>query len=258
MVGIQVKKRKRKYKRKTKKKLSAEKIQNIINIYLNNRALRKRKRKLAQKKRNPTNRIGGAYPLQNKAIDAISYSNQFRHTNDTRIMAIERGLNGLTGNMSQLTSKVRELRTPPLIQQQAAYSPPSNNYIENNNPNYPSSVVGSELNMSDAETISGADLSSPLATIQEGSPLSDPAPKQLFSQESKLEAPTDKELKAITFATSDAKNAELLVSYANSLDIHSLNNFVNSEGLVRTGMTGAFKDAIKKARDEKKERGGGR
>jgi len=147
MVDIEIKKKKKKKsKRKTKKRLSPEKLQTIINIYLNNKDVRKRKRKEAQQKRNPLNRLGGAYPIQNKAIDAISYSNQFRHTNDTRVMAMERGLNGLTGNMTQLTEQVRRLQAPPLSQPKPAIQPPSQNYLQRN-PNYPSSLVGSSLDL---------------------------------------------------------------------------------------------------------------
>ena len=147
---VKKKKSKKSKKRKTKKRLSTERIQNIINIYLDNKDVRKRKRKEAQQKRNPLNRLGSAYPIQNKAIDAISYSNQFRNTNDTRVMAMEQGLNGLTGNMTQLTAQVRRLQAPPLTQPKPAIEPPSQNYLQRN-PNYPSSLVGSSLDLEQDE-----------------------------------------------------------------------------------------------------------
>jgi len=132
-----VDKKKKKSKRKTKKRLSREMIKIVVNNYLNNRDLRKQRRRQAQQKRNPQNRLGGAYPIQNKAIDAISYSNQFRHTNDTRLMALERGMsNALTANISMLNDVVRHNKNLPLLDNKPHIPPPSEDY-KNYNPNYP-------------------------------------------------------------------------------------------------------------------------
>tara|TARA_Y100000004_G_scaffold130415_1_gene147071 strand:- start:142 stop:822 length:681 start_codon:yes stop_codon:yes gene_type:complete len=62
-------------------------------------------------------------------------------------MAMERGLNGLTGNMTQLTAQIKKLQAPPLVNKPPPYLPPSNNYVEKNNPNYPSSVIASSIDL---------------------------------------------------------------------------------------------------------------
>jgi len=153
-----VDKKRKKSKSKTKKRISREMIKIVVNNYLNNRDLRKRKRRQAQQKRNPQNRLGGTYPLQNKAIDAISYSNQFRHTNDTRLMALERGMsNALTANISMLNSVIRHNKNLPLIDNKPHLPDPSLEY-KLRNPNYPdpdtlSVISGTSIDADDLDEI---------------------------------------------------------------------------------------------------------
>lgn len=128
--------KKKKSKKKTKR-LSRETIKIVVNNYLNNRDLRKQRKRQAQKKRNPSNKIGSQYPIQNKAIDSYSYLNSFRHTNDTRLMALEKGIsNSLTTNIALLNDIVRQNRNIPLLENKPHFSPPSQDY-KNFNPNYP-------------------------------------------------------------------------------------------------------------------------
>ena len=145
-----VDKKKKKSKRKTKKRISREMIKIVVNNYLNNRDLRRQRRRQAQQKRNPQNRLGGAYPIQNKAIDSISYSNQFRHTNDTRLMALERGItDALTGNVSILNQVVRQNGNLPLLDNKPHLPAPSQQYLIQN-PNYPAGLIeGKSVDVTD-------------------------------------------------------------------------------------------------------------
>lgn len=153
-----VEKRKKKSKRKTKKRISREIIKIVVNNYLNNRDLRKRRRRQAQQKRNPQNRLGGAYPLQNKAIDSISYSNNFRHTNDTRLMALERGMsNALTANIAMLNDVIRHNKNLPLLDNKPHLPDPSQDY-KSYNPNYPdedtqSTISGFSVDADELESL---------------------------------------------------------------------------------------------------------
>jgi len=280
MVDIQIKKKKKKSKRKTKKKLTPEKIQNIINIYLNNKDIRKRKRRQAQQQRNPLRRLGGAYPIQNKAIDAISYSNQFRHTNDTRIMAIERGLNGLTGNMTQLTAQMRRLEAPPLLQPKPAIEPPSENYLEMN-PNFPSSVVGSSLDLDDFSNIlektieQKRDFETQQKEIRQIANSFKQDLNAAFEDEVEIEQmdvgllsnqgdnkaeelilptlPTRNEIQSLTDTDRDAFKAEKILQYAKAINLHDINKYFNSEGLVKASMIGSLKKAMYKQIQENKK-----
>tara|TARA_R100001129_G_scaffold169118_1_gene137685 strand:- start:29 stop:964 length:936 start_codon:yes stop_codon:yes gene_type:complete len=153
-----VDKKKKKPKRKTKKRLSREMIKIVVNNYLNNRDLRKQRRRQAQQKRNPQQRLGGAYPLQNKAIDSISYSNNFRGTNDIRLMALERGMsNALTANISMLNDVVRHNKNLPLLDNKPHLPDPSQDY-KSYNPNYPdedtqSTISGFSVDADELESL---------------------------------------------------------------------------------------------------------
>ncbi len=203
-----VEKRKKKSKRKTKKRIPREIIKIVVNNYLNNRDLRKRRRRQAQQKRNPQNRLGGAYPLQNKAIDSISYSNNFRGTNDIRLMALERGMsNALTANISMLNDVVRHNKNLPLLDNKPHLPVPSQDY-KSYNPNYPDEDTQS--------TISGYSVDADeLENLRKNFGLDDeprqaPPPKLTNIPEEKIDQPEEKidQPDALTKAVSDELEKE--------------------------------------------------
>lgn len=255
------KRKRKKSKRRTRKTLSPEIFKIVINNYLNDRSLRRQKRKQAQQKRNPLQRLGSKYPIQNKAIDAISYTNQFRHTNDTRIMAMERGLNGLTGNMSQLTSQIRSLQPAPLVNKPPAYNPPSNGYIQNNNPNYPSSIFGSVMDTAiddltqeekQAEEKQEAPALDSNVVIEEGEAgLKSVSGSSNATPLIEPKRVTTTILQKIRNSQTDANSANRLIELANSVDLEGMDRFVTGDGLVRPKMDKRFKEAIMTAQREK-------
>lgn len=278
-----VDKKKKKSKRRTRKRISSEMIKIVVNNYLNNRDLRRQKRRKAQQKRNPLQRLGSAYPLQNKAIDAISYSNQFRHTNDIRLMALERGMsNALTANMTMLNDVIRHNKNLPLLDNKPHIPPPSNNYVENNNPNYPSSVVASSLDLdqdlvqeqkqeaSPQLTALDRAVSAGLETDSEDEQPGlkavqgdkDTSPLFTTPEQKPKKRATTTILQKVKGSETSNEQANILIELANGLGMENIARYVNSEGLVKKGQVGKFKQEImtlqRKADSQKFKKGGGK
>ena len=109
------KKDKGKKKRKTKPKSTMEqKVSQNVKVIINERARPRRNRALAVKGFN-TPRLSIQPPtIIHKGLDAESALNSFRNIYDTRVRALERGLNGVNGNITTLTSQLQNNRPPPL------------------------------------------------------------------------------------------------------------------------------------------------
>lgn len=109
------KKVKGKKKRKTKPKATMEqKVSQNVKVIINERARPRRNRALAVKGYN-TPRLSIQPPtIIHKGIDAESALSSFRNIYDTRVRALERGLNGVNGNITNLTSQLVNNRPPPL------------------------------------------------------------------------------------------------------------------------------------------------
>ena len=109
------KKDKGKKKRKTKPKSTMEqKVTQNVKVIINERARPRRNRALAVKGFN-TPRLSIQPPtIIHKGLDAESALNSFRNIYDTRVRALERGLNGVNGNITNLTSQLQNNRPPPL------------------------------------------------------------------------------------------------------------------------------------------------
>ena len=109
------KKVKGKKKRKTKSKATMEqKVSQNVKVIINERARPRRNRALAVKGYN-TPRLSIQPPtIIHKGIDAEQALNSFRNIYDTRVRALEQGLNGVNGNITNLTSQLQNNRPPPL------------------------------------------------------------------------------------------------------------------------------------------------
>ena len=111
------KKDKGKKKRKTKPKATMEqKVSQNVKVIINERARPRRNKPLAVKGYN-TPRLSIQPPtIIHKGIDAEQAVNAFRNIYDTRVRALEQGLNGVNGNITNLTSQLQNNRPPPLNQ----------------------------------------------------------------------------------------------------------------------------------------------
>ena len=102
-----------KAKPKPKSTMEQRQTQNI-RVIINERATPRRNRPLAVKGYN-TPRLSIQPPtIIHKGLDAENALNSFRNIYDTRIRALERGLNGINGNITNLTSQLQNNRPPPL------------------------------------------------------------------------------------------------------------------------------------------------
>ena len=104
-----------KAKPKPKSTMEQRQTQNI-RVIINERATPRRNRPLAVKGYN-TPRLSIQPPtIIHKGLDAENALNSFRNIYDTRIRALERGLNGINGNITNLSSQLQNNRPPPLNQ----------------------------------------------------------------------------------------------------------------------------------------------
>tara|TARA_R100000149_G_C5870447_1_gene134523 strand:+ start:506 stop:1534 length:1029 start_codon:yes stop_codon:yes gene_type:complete len=116
---IIVKRKKKKPKDKRKKKTKAkstmeQKVSQNVKVIINERAKPRRNRALAVKGFN-TPRLSIQPPtIIHKGLDAENALNNFRNIYDVRVRALERGLNGVNGNITNLTSQTQNNRPPPL------------------------------------------------------------------------------------------------------------------------------------------------
>lgn len=108
-------KTKDKKKRKTKPKATMEqKVSQNVKVIINERAKPQRRKNLAVRGFN-TPRLSIQPPtIIHKGLDAQSALNSFRNTYDIRVRALERGLNGVNGNIINLTSQLQNNRPAPL------------------------------------------------------------------------------------------------------------------------------------------------
>jgi hypothetical protein len=109
------KKDKGKKKRKTKPKATMEqKVSQNVKVIINERSRPRRNKPLAVRGFN-TPRLSIQPPtIIHKGIDAEQALNSFRNIYDTRVRALEQGLNGVNGNITNLTSQLQNNRPPPL------------------------------------------------------------------------------------------------------------------------------------------------
>ncbi len=107
--------KKDKRKKKTRSKPTMEqKVSQNVKVIINERARPRRNKPLAVKGYN-TPRLSIQPPtIIHKGIDAENALNSFRNIYDTRVRALERGLNGVNGNINNLTSQLQNNRPPPL------------------------------------------------------------------------------------------------------------------------------------------------
>tara|TARA_Y100000114_G_scaffold21543_1_gene17354 strand:+ start:2351 stop:3373 length:1023 start_codon:yes stop_codon:yes gene_type:complete len=109
------KKDKRKIKPKAKPKATMEQKQTQnVRVIINERARPRRNRGLAVKGYNAPRLSIQPPTIIHKGIDQENALNNFRNINDIRIRALERGLNGINGNITNLTSQLQNNRPPPL------------------------------------------------------------------------------------------------------------------------------------------------
>ena len=117
VIIVRRKKKKDKGKKKKKPKTKAtmeQKVSQNVKVIINERARPRRNRALAVKGYN-TPRLSIQPPtIIHKGLDAESALNSFRNIYDTRVRALERGLNGVNGNITNLTSQLQNNRPPPL------------------------------------------------------------------------------------------------------------------------------------------------
>jgi len=109
------KKDKDKKKRKTRSKPTMEqKVSQNVKVIINERARPRRNKPLAVKGYNTPRLTIQPPTIIHKGIDAEQALNSFRNIYDTRVRALERGLNGINGNINNLTSQIQNNRPPPL------------------------------------------------------------------------------------------------------------------------------------------------
>tara|TARA_R100001440_G_scaffold6925_1_gene13925 strand:- start:4287 stop:5303 length:1017 start_codon:yes stop_codon:yes gene_type:complete len=107
--------KKDKRKKKTRTKATMEqKVSQNVKVIINERSKPRRNKPLAVKGYN-TPRLSIQPPtIIHKGIDAENALNSFRNIYDLRVRALEKGLNGVNGNITNLTNQLQNNRPPPL------------------------------------------------------------------------------------------------------------------------------------------------
>ena len=119
-VIIVKKKKKTKSKSKPKKVKSKpkatmeQKVSQNVKIIINERAKPQRRKNLAVRGFNTPRLTYQPPTIINRGLDSQGALDSFRNIYDTRVRAIEQGLNGVSGNIVNLTSQLQNNRNPPL------------------------------------------------------------------------------------------------------------------------------------------------
>lgn len=110
------KKKKVKKRKKTKQPILSQKVSQNVKIIINDRPVRRRKPSTFAVRGFNTPRLNYQPPtIIQKGLDAETAINGFTNIFGTRIKALESGLNGINGNITNLTSQMQHLAPPPLV-----------------------------------------------------------------------------------------------------------------------------------------------